>query len=224
MTKSRTDEECDFRRIVVVSGTPYAGKTRFLASLREDPQFGDYSIYPRVTTRPKRLDKTESSEYTFVTIEEFQARQENGDFFVVEKNFGHMYGIPESAIQQALSSRGHSVFVTNVIDGFVRFRNRFPLAHLIFVSPVPLTDSMPYSKVQLEKILNGRIDRRGTPHACSRRELVDYCDREIRAVKSLPGVRYVLSEESAGDLDEIYARFGSAMMSGFRIPRSSEVS
>ncbi len=78
-----------------LSGFPGAGKTTIAKKIME---IHSTIIIPKVTTRPRRPTEN-GGEYVFISMEEFQQRNKNGDFIAVEPNIIdgviHYYAIPK---------------------------------------------------------------------------------------------------------------------------------
>ena len=75
--------------LFVVSAPSGAGKTTLCTALRQTPDF-IYSV--SCTTRPPRPGEIEGEDYFFLSLDQFQAHVEEGDFLEYAEVHGNYYG------------------------------------------------------------------------------------------------------------------------------------
>ncbi len=88
--------------MLVLSSPSGAGKTSISRALLDAEDNLNLSI--SVTTRPKRPGETEGRDYYFVDPTEFNLMVNRQELLEYAKVFGHYYGTPRSAVEDALSA------------------------------------------------------------------------------------------------------------------------
>ncbi|MEO5928709.1 MAG: guanylate kinase [Candidatus Kapaibacterium sp.] len=123
------------RRIIVLSAPSGAGKTTIAHRLLEHHPEWRFSV--SATTRPRRPNEVDGSDYYFLTVEEFRRRIEHGDLVEWEEIYGNLYGTLKSEVaRQLLADEGSRVIFDVDVKGAHAIRNAFPHeAFLIFVAP-----------------------------------------------------------------------------------------
>lgn len=116
--------------LVVVSGPSGVGKDATLK--RMQARGAPFHFLVTNTTRPRRPSETEGVDYNFVTMSEFQARLERGDFLEHANVYGNMYGNSRSDIESALA-RGEDVIMRIDVQGAATIRKRVDGAIFIFL-------------------------------------------------------------------------------------------
>ncbi len=92
--------------MLVLSSPSGAGKTTLARKLLEsDPNL---VMSVSATTRPKRPDEMAGRDYFFVSAEQFEKMARAGEFLEHATVFGHRYGTPKRAVEEALA-KGHNV-------------------------------------------------------------------------------------------------------------------
>lgn len=132
-------------RLTVLSGPAGVGKSSVVAALREiDPQVW-YSV--SATTRPRRPGETEGVSYFFVTAEDFEAMERDGELLEHATYAGNRYGTPRGPVEAKLVA-GVPVLLEIEIEGARQVRALDPRAMLVFLAPP--------SWEELERRLRGR--------------------------------------------------------------------
>lgn len=135
-------------RLVVISGPSGAGKTSVLSRV--------FQICPvplvrsvSATTRPPRQGETDGVDYHFLSDEEFQYRQNRGDFLESFEVFaqGYWYGTLRSEVTTGLEA-GNWVVLEIDVQGALAVMDQYPDALSIFIRPG--------SPDELERRLRGR--------------------------------------------------------------------
>jgi guanylate kinase len=129
----------DYRRfVVVISGPSGAGKSSFVkALLRRYPVDLFYSV--SATTRPRRAQEVEGSDYFFLDREEFRRRVEAGEFVEHAEVHGELYGTLKSQTERVLRS-GRNVLLDIDVQGGRSVRTIYPDGVFIFVLPPSIAD------------------------------------------------------------------------------------
>lgn len=87
--------------MLVLSSPSGAGKTTLARNLLDsDPNM---AMSVSATTRPKRPNEVEGKDYFFVSPERFNEMARNNEFLEHAVVFGHRYGTPKRAVEDALA-------------------------------------------------------------------------------------------------------------------------
>lgn len=100
------------------------------------------------TTRSARPGEIHGRDYFFVTVEEFKAMVDMGEFIEWTENYGHLYGTSFRALEDLLS-HGFDVVVDVEPGGARAIRERYPGGAFVFILPPSLGE------------LRNRLNRRG---------------------------------------------------------------
>jgi guanylate kinase len=130
---------------IVISGPSGVGKTTIARRLLAQDRETGYSI--SVTTRPRRRDEVDGTDYEFVSDEAFDELVAAGALAESAVVHGHRYGTRKAAIEE-IASAGKDVVMDVDIQGGMAIKRCFPEAVLIFV--------LPPSEEVLERRLRGR--------------------------------------------------------------------
>jgi guanylate kinase len=87
-----------------------------------------------VTTRAPRPGEAEGRDYSFVSLEQFEAARARGDFLEWAEVHGHLYGTPRRAVEAALEE-GRDVILEIDVQGARTVKAAVPEAVTILVSP-----------------------------------------------------------------------------------------
>ncbi|MDP1797120.1 MAG: guanylate kinase [Planctomycetaceae bacterium] len=121
-------------RVVVLSGPSGSGKTTIVERLlREAPMRLVKSV--SATTRSPRAGEVDGDAYYFLSLEDFQARRERGEFLETAEVYqGLWYGTLKSEIDRAQQAGGWS-FLEIDVQGALRVMELYPEAITIFLAP-----------------------------------------------------------------------------------------
>jgi guanylate kinase len=119
-------------KIIVVSAPSGAGKTTLLNYVRVSMPELVYSI--SATTRPPRSHEKEGEHYFFLSIDEFKARIETGEFAEWQVVHGNYYGTPKSFVEQTIGAGKHLVMDIDVW-GKAMLDKSYPQAYGILILP-----------------------------------------------------------------------------------------
>jgi guanylate kinase len=131
--------------VFVVSAPSGAGKTSLVKSLLEaDPQI---KLSISFTTRAPRPGEENGVHYHFVSLDEFMAMLNRGDFLESAEVYGNRYGTSQRWIEQQLAT-GTDILLEIDWQGAAQVRKLMPQAISIFV--------LPPSVAALRERLSGR--------------------------------------------------------------------
>ena len=94
--------------LLALSSPSGAGKTTL--SKRLLSQNPDVILSVSATTRKPRPGETDGEDYHFLSVEDFKAKIEAGDFFEWAEVFGRYYGTPKSPVMEAVEEGRDVVF------------------------------------------------------------------------------------------------------------------
>ncbi|MBI2204207.1 MAG: guanylate kinase [Candidatus Rokubacteria bacterium] len=142
--------------LFVVSAPSGAGKTTLCREVRLRVSDLAYSV--SFTTRAPRPGEVDGSDFHFVSVHEFRAHRDRGEFAEWAQVHGNYYATSAVAIDTALA-RGRDVLLDIDTQGATQLRARYPEAVLVFI--------VAPSLAELEQRLRergsdgeGEIDRR----------------------------------------------------------------
>ncbi len=154
--------------LIVISGPSGSGKGTLCELLRKALPNISYSV--SVTTRPPRINEKDGVDYFFVTEEEFKRMLEKGELLEWAEVYGHYYGTPRFAVENALRS-GKDVLLEIDIQGALKIKEIFPDALLIFIKPPSIEE------------LSKRIAKRGTEDVETIGRRLNCAYRELQAAQ-----------------------------------------
>ena len=175
--------------VFVISAPSGSGKSTLVKMLLESVEGVDFSI--SYTTRPPRRGETDGENYRFVSRDEFLAMRDAGELLEWAEVFGHCYGTPRAALDEA-RRRGHDLVLDIDVQGAGQLKKQLPEAISVFI--------LPPSRAELEKRLRSRsldedaVIRRRLRDAS--REIANYSaydyllvnDQLVRAAEKLKGI------------------------------------
>lgn len=151
-------------KVIVISGPSGVGKSTVCHRLCEMLP-AEFSV--SVTTRKPRPGEQKDRDYDFVTAEEFIGLRESGGLLEWAQVYGHMYGTPLKAVQEAIAE-GRTIILEIDIQGCIQVRSKMPDARAFFLLP-------PTPEEQRR-----RIEGRRTDDAETIRRRLEKADGEIR--------------------------------------------
>ncbi len=123
--------------LIVVSAPSGAGKSSLVHRVLEKMDTLRQSV--SFTTRPPRASERQGVDYHFVSVEEFSARRERGEFLEWAEVHDHLYATSKSFIE-AILAEGRDCILDVDVQGASRIRKRAPEAKTVFVLPPSKAD------------------------------------------------------------------------------------
>lgn len=173
---------------IILSAPSGAGKTTLARRLLAERCDVGYSV--SCTTRAPRGPERDGVDYHFLSVDEFLALRERGEFAESAQVHGNLYGTLRSEVERVLGSGRHVIMDINV-QGAAQFRRAFPESVTIFVLP-------PSGNVLLE-----RLRARGTE---GRATLARRMIGALEELRSVSEYQYVVVND---ELDRAVARVAS---------------
>ena len=130
---------------IVVSGPSGVGKSTIAARVLEEDPLTAYSV--SVTTRPRRRNEENCSDYEFVSDERFDELVEADELAEWAVVHGFRYGTRKRAIEE-IAAAGKNVVMDIDIQGGMSIKKLYPESVLVFI--------LPPSREVLERRLRGR--------------------------------------------------------------------
>jgi guanylate kinase len=124
-------------RLFVVAGPSGVGKGTIVRCLLE--RLPRLRVSISVTTRPPRPTEQDGVDYSFVSDGEFSRMAREGGLLEWAEVFGHRYGTPVRAVQDALAD-GHDVVLEIDVQGAFQVREKLPSAVLVLLEPPSLAE------------------------------------------------------------------------------------
>ena len=123
--------------LYIVAAPSGTGKTTLVKMLLENDSGIRLSI--SYTTRSPRVGEADGREYHFVSVPEFLAKIESGDFLEWAEVHGNYYGTSKSWIEAEMES-GRDVLLEIDWQGAQQVRKLFPAAIGVFILPPSLDE------------------------------------------------------------------------------------
>jgi guanylate kinase len=131
--------------LYLVAAPSGAGKTSLMRALmKRCPRL---ALSVSDTTRPPRRGEVDGEQYHFLSVEEFEAGIEAGDYLEYARVFGNYYGTRKDRVE-ALRQAGRDVLLEIDVQGARQVREQFPGLCSMFILP-------PSMKILAER-LKGR--------------------------------------------------------------------
>jgi guanylate kinase len=131
--------------VLIVSGPSGSGKSTLVQKILELP-----GTMPSIscTTRARRATEASGKCYDFVTVAEFDAMVERGEFLEYARVFGkHSYGTPKKWLEES-RKKGLDLVLEIDVQGAAQVKEKMPESVAIFI--------LPPSREELERRLRGR--------------------------------------------------------------------
>ena len=117
--------------LIVISGTPGAGKDSVIQCLKEREH--PFHFVVTATDRPPRSGEVHGKDYFFLTTAEFTSLIENDELLEHAVVYGQHKGVPKQQVREALAS-GKDVIMRIDVQGAATIRELVPDAVLIFLT------------------------------------------------------------------------------------------
>lgn len=119
-------------RLIVISGPSGVGKDTIIDQMRG--HYPDMYFAVTATSRERRPGEIDGIHYHFLRREQFDQMIVANEFLEYAEVYGNYYGVPRSAIRDALS-KGRDVVVKVDTQGAQTFRHLAPGGVFIFIAP-----------------------------------------------------------------------------------------
>jgi len=121
--------------LFIVSAPSGAGKISLVSALIKQDSLIEVSVSH--TTRPKRPGEQDGVNYNFVSIEQFKANIDTGDFLEHAEVFGNFYGTSQQWVTDKLEA-GQDIILEIDWQGAQQVRKVLPNSVSIFILPPSL--------------------------------------------------------------------------------------
>jgi guanylate kinase len=149
------------------------------------------------TTRQPRAGEVNGKDYFFVSREEFERKQRDGELVEWAEFAGNCYGTPRAFIEKVKAHGGVPILDID-IQGAAQIRRTMPDAVTIFVAPpsfAALEDRLRARKTETEEAITKRLAR--VPSELAAAKYYDYLvwnDQVDRAVQAVLEIIHVESQ------------------------------
>lgn len=118
--------------IFIISGPSGVGKDTILNLMKK--KYVSYHYVTTVTTREKRQNEIDDTDYIFVSNEKFQQLIDSDKFLEWALVYNNMYGVPKDQVNQGLSENKNVIIKTD-IQGARTIKKIINEAITIFINP-----------------------------------------------------------------------------------------
>ncbi len=122
--------------LLIVAAPSGAGKTSLVAALLEADRAVRLSV--SFTTRAPRAGEVDGRDYHFVSVRDFEAMRERGEFLESAEVHGNLYGTSRSWVAERLAA-GEDILLEIDWQGAAQVRRAMPAAIGIFILPPSMT-------------------------------------------------------------------------------------
>jgi guanylate kinase len=124
-------------RLIVLSAPSGAGNDTVLLELRRR----DLGLHVVVTctTRPRRPEEREGTDYQFLSPEVFRDLRARDEFLECAEYAGHSYGTPKTDVREAFA-RGEDALLKIEVQGAALVKAQYPQTVMIFLAPPDLPE------------------------------------------------------------------------------------
>ncbi|MFT7679680.1 MAG: guanylate kinase [Planctomycetota bacterium] len=142
-------------KMLLISGPSGCGKSTICKRLLEDPLV-EFSV--SATTREPRAGEVDGRDYHFLTVVDFKARNQAGEFLEYAEVYGNMYGTLRAPMRAAIDA-GRIYLVEIDVQGALQLKALEETGVYVFVAPPNM------------EVLRQRLTDRGTetPEVLERR-------------------------------------------------------
>lgn len=160
--------------LVVISAPSGGGKTTIIRRVLDSAN-DDFRYSVSVTTRPRRPNEVDRSDYYFVDINKFQEHLKRGEFVEWAEVHGDYYATPKSILDKWLSEC-KIIFLDVDVDGGLEIKNEYKdLSVSIFIKPPSLESliqRLKSRKTENEAEIEKRLQR--VPKEMEKADFYDY--------------------------------------------------
>lgn len=187
-------------QVLVLCAPSGTGKSTLVKKLREEfPQIG-FSI--SCTTREPREGEVDGTDYSFLSVDEFNEKLEASEFAEWAEVHGNFYGTPKKPVEKMLF-KGMDILFDIDFQGCMQLMESMPKGIFVFL--------MPPSYGDLRKRLEGR--NTDTEHVINRRLL-----NAMKEMASAPKFEYWIVND---ELEKAYGELRAIYLAGKNRPCSN---
>jgi guanylate kinase len=176
--------------LIVISGTPGAGKDTLIQSLKKRGQ--PFHFVVTATDRPPRPGEVHGKDYFFFTTEEFETMIKDNNLLEHALVYGQHKGVPKQQVREALDS-GQDVIMRIDVQGAATIRKLVPEAVLIFLATPTLKD------------LERRLHKRGNDSPAQIERRIATAREEMNRLSEFDYVVVNRDDELARAVDDVLA-------------------
>jgi guanylate kinase len=184
-------------QVLVLCAPSGTGKSTLVKSLRSEFQEVGFSI--SCTTREPRQGEAHGREYYFLSVEEFMAKRDGGEFAEWAEVHGNFYGTPKKPVEKMLF-KGMDILFDIDFQGAMQLMETMPDAIFVFLMPPSYAE------------LKARLEGRNTDSA-------EVIGRRLRnamsEMASAPQFQFWIVND---DLDKAYSELRSIYLAGKNRP------
>ena len=186
---------------VILSSPSGGGKTTIAKQLLG--RRGDVGYSVSCTTRLPRAGETDGRDYYFLSIGEFVAARQRGEFAESAEVHGRMYGTLRREVERVLAAGKH-VLMDIDVQGAAQFVRVFPGSVLVFILPPDA------------RVLMARLTARKTESPGALRVRLESALQELNAVSSYQYV--VVNDDLESAVDGVSSIIDAEMARRERVP------
>lgn len=186
---------------VILSSPSGGGKTTIARELLGRRTDVGYSV--SCTTRLPRAGETDGKDYYFLSIGEFLAARERGEFAESAEVHGRMYGTLRREVERVLAAGKH-VLMDIDVQGAAQFVRVFPGSVLVFVLP-------PDARVLMTRLMARKTESPG-----ALRVRLESALDELNAVSSYQYV--IVNDDLAHAVNAVSSVIDAEMVRRERVP------
>ncbi len=173
---------------IVFSAPSGAGKTSVASEIFKRFPYIRFAV--SLTTRERREGEIDSSDYAFVTSEEFRRARDEGELAEWAEVHGELYGTPRDEVERSLEE-GYHVLLDVDVQGGTSLMRAYPEAVSIFL--------LPPSHAAMEARLRGR----GTESA---EEIERRLAEALKEIGCVEQYEYVIINRELDRTVEVFSR------------------
>ena len=158
-------------KLIIFAGPSGAGKSTIVKHLMQIPELAlHFSV--SATSRPKRENETDGSDYFFLSIDEFKSRIEENRFLEWEEVYPNQYyGTLKADVDRMLNEGKNLIFDVDVMGAINIKRSYKDISKTIFIQPPSI------------EVLEDRLKARNTENDASLAKRVRKAKMELHYAK-----------------------------------------
>lgn len=130
--------------IITLSGISGAGKSHFIKSIID--RVDNFEKLKAVTTRERRKDEVDGIDKFFLSLDDFNKKNNNGEMCVVNNVFGNMYGYYKSDMNK--TDQGICLITELYYKEVEKFKKEYPNTISVYVLPKDISQTIEELKAR----------------------------------------------------------------------------